>query len=82
MTLLVPFSAAGDHTARMTATPTPLSIEVKSGLRVSALLQLPPNARACYVLGHGAEHLIGLFFVDRQRSVRSGALRERMRKLV
>jgi predicted alpha/beta-hydrolase family hydrolase len=38
----------------MTATPTPLSIEVKSGLRVSALLQLPPNARACYVLGHGA----------------------------
>jgi uncharacterized protein len=33
---------------------TRLSIEVKSGLRVSALLQLPPNARACYVLGHGA----------------------------
>ena len=33
---------------------TPLSIEVKSGLRVSALLQLPANARACFVLGHGA----------------------------
>lgn len=33
---------------------TPLSIEVKSGLCVSALLQLPPNAHACYVLGHGA----------------------------
>lgn len=38
----------------MTATPKPLSIEVKSGLRVSGLLQLPPNARACFVLGHGA----------------------------
>lgn len=38
----------------MTASSTPLSIEVKSGLRVSALLQLPPNARACFVLGHGA----------------------------
>jgi len=35
-------------------TPTPLSIEVKPGLRVSALLQLPPNARACFVFGHGA----------------------------
>lgn len=33
---------------------TPLSIEVKSGLRVSALLQLPANARACFVMGHGA----------------------------
>lgn len=32
----------------------PLSIEVKSGLRVSALLQLPSRARACFVLGHGA----------------------------
>ncbi|WP_129642713.1 alpha/beta hydrolase family protein [Peristeroidobacter agariperforans] len=38
----------------MTASSTPLSIEVKSGLRVSALLQLPPQARACFVLGHGA----------------------------
>ncbi|MFC4314958.1 alpha/beta family hydrolase [Steroidobacter flavus] len=33
---------------------TSLSIEAKPGLRVSALLQLPPKARACYVLGHGA----------------------------
>ncbi|HEY0941709.1 MAG TPA: alpha/beta family hydrolase [Steroidobacter sp.] len=32
----------------------PLSIEVKPGLRVSALLQLPSKARACFVLGHGA----------------------------
>lgn len=38
----------------MTASTTPLSIEVKSGLRVSALLQLPPGARTCFVLGHGA----------------------------
>lgn len=38
----------------MTASATPLSIEVKPGLRVSALLQLPPSARACFVLGHGA----------------------------
>jgi len=35
-------------------TPTPLSIEVKPGLHVSALLQLPPNVRACFVFGHGA----------------------------
>lgn len=32
----------------------PLSIEVKPGLRVSALLQLPSQPRACFVLGHGA----------------------------
>ncbi|WP_322111007.1 alpha/beta family hydrolase [Steroidobacter sp.] len=38
----------------MTTSATRLSIEVKSGLRVSALLQLPTNARACYVFGHGA----------------------------
>lgn len=32
----------------------PLSIEVKTGLSVSALLQLPAQAHACFVLGHGA----------------------------
>ena len=35
-------------------TATPPSIEVKPGLRVSALLQPPSNARVLYVLGHGA----------------------------
>lgn len=50
----MPIRATTRHTAGMTASSTPLSIEVKSGLRVSALLQLPTNARACFVLGHGA----------------------------
>jgi predicted alpha/beta-hydrolase family hydrolase len=36
------------------STARPLSIEVKPGLRVSALLQLPAKAHACFVLGHGA----------------------------
>lgn len=36
------------------STVHPLSIEVKPGLRVSALLQLPAQARACFVFGHGA----------------------------
>lgn len=35
-------------------TARPLSIEVKPGLSVSALLQLRAQARACFVLGHGA----------------------------
>ena len=38
----------------MNAGATLLSIEVTSGTRVSALLQLPANAHACLVLGHGA----------------------------
>lgn len=39
----------------MTSTSaTLLSIEVKANVRVSALLQLPANAHACLVLGHGA----------------------------
>ena len=38
----------------MTASPNTLSIEVKPGVRVSALFQLPAQARACFVLGHGA----------------------------
>lgn len=33
---------------------TSLSIEVKPGLHVSALLQMPAQAKACYVFGHGA----------------------------
>jgi predicted alpha/beta-hydrolase family hydrolase len=31
-----------------------LDIEVEAGLRVSGLLQVPAQARACYVLAHGA----------------------------
>lgn len=38
----------------MNSGATLLSIEVKSGLRVSALLQLPTNGHACFVFGHGA----------------------------
>ncbi len=34
--------------------PQPLSIEVKPDVRVSALLQMPTRAQACYVFGHGA----------------------------
>jgi predicted alpha/beta-hydrolase family hydrolase len=32
----------------------PLSIEVKPDVRVSALLQMPAQAQACFVFGHGA----------------------------
>jgi uncharacterized protein len=32
----------------------PLTISVDDAVRVSALLQSPPNTRACYVLAHGA----------------------------
>jgi uncharacterized protein len=32
----------------------PLTLEVQGGLRVSARLELPAGARACYVLAHGA----------------------------
>lgn len=40
---------------RMTATrPQPVSINIDDTRRVSGLLQVPPNARACYVLAHGA----------------------------
>lgn len=34
--------------------PAPLSLEVKPNVRVSALLQMPATAKACFVLGHGA----------------------------
>ena len=33
---------------------TPLNISVNASERVSALLHVPPDARACYVLAHGA----------------------------
>jgi predicted alpha/beta-hydrolase family hydrolase len=33
---------------------TPLSIDVKPNVRVSALLQMPAQAKACFVFGHGA----------------------------
>ena len=32
----------------------PITISVTDTVRVSALLQMPPSARACYVLAHGA----------------------------
>ena len=36
------------------ANPQPLAITVSETQRVSGLLQIPENARACYVLAHGA----------------------------
>ncbi len=36
------------------ATAKPISIAVADGVSVSGLLQTPPQARACYVLAHGA----------------------------
>jgi uncharacterized protein len=38
----------------MTASPQPLTIAVDDSGRVSGLLQTPREARACYVLAHGA----------------------------
>jgi predicted alpha/beta-hydrolase family hydrolase len=38
----------------MGATPEPLSIAVADGSTVSALWQRPADARACYVMAHGA----------------------------
>ena len=38
----------------MNATPEPLTIAVGESERVSALLQIPDAARACYVMAHGA----------------------------
>ena len=34
--------------------PEPVTIAVDDARRISALLQVPPEARACYVLAHGA----------------------------
>ena len=34
--------------------PTPVTITLDDGASVSGLLQAPPQARACYVLAHGA----------------------------
>jgi uncharacterized protein len=34
--------------------PEPVAIALDDGPRVSGLLQIPPRARACYVLAHGA----------------------------
>jgi predicted alpha/beta-hydrolase family hydrolase len=36
------------------ASAQPLTITVDATQRVSALLQIPPDARACYVMAHGA----------------------------
>jgi uncharacterized protein len=38
----------------MTANPQPITIAVDGATGVSGLLQVPPNARACYVMAHGA----------------------------
>ena len=38
----------------MSTTPEPLSITVFDGETVSGLWQRPPDARACYVMAHGA----------------------------
>lgn len=38
----------------MTAVAQPVTITTDDGERVSGLLQSPPEARACYVLAHGA----------------------------
>src|SRR2546427_11576719 len=34
--------------------PRPVTVTVNDAQRVSGLLQVPPQARACYVLAHGA----------------------------
>jgi predicted alpha/beta-hydrolase family hydrolase len=34
--------------------PEPITITVEDGIDVSGLLQVPPRARACFVLAHGA----------------------------
>ncbi len=38
----------------MTASAEPLTFELENAQRVSGLLIVPPGARACYVLAHGA----------------------------
>ena len=38
----------------MSATPRPVTIAISDDERISALLQTPPDARACYVMAHGA----------------------------
>lgn len=37
-----------------TAAAKPIAIAVSDAIQVSGLLQIPPDARACYVLAHGA----------------------------
>ena len=44
--------AFGEREERVS--PEPLTIAVDEAVRVSALLQVPQGARACYVLAHGA----------------------------
>lgn len=38
----------------MASNPQPVAIPIEGAQRVSGLLQVPPEARACYVLAHGA----------------------------
>jgi predicted alpha/beta-hydrolase family hydrolase len=38
----------------MRASPQPVTIAVDDAQRVSGLLQAPPEARACYIMAHGA----------------------------
>src|SRR5207247_4188551 len=44
----------GKFVSMSSAAPQPVTITVSDAQRVSGLLQAPPNARACYVLAHGA----------------------------
>jgi predicted alpha/beta-hydrolase family hydrolase len=39
---------------KRSADPQPVTVSVNDAQRVSGLLQTPPDARACYVLAHGA----------------------------
>jgi uncharacterized protein len=43
-----------EHSAMREAHAEPVTVTVDGEIRVSALLELPPRARACYVLAHGA----------------------------
>lgn len=42
------------HAPMTKATAKPVTIAVEDTQRVSALLQVPPDAKACYVIAHGA----------------------------
>src|SRR5437899_4597761 len=46
--------AARFDASMSSASPLPATITVNDAQSVSGLLQVPPEARACYVLAHGA----------------------------
>lgn len=51
---LVSRSSADDTLDMSEPAAQPLTIEVKANVSVSALLQMPARAKACFVFGHGA----------------------------